>query len=374
MSAIGTMIGVGTLVALFGISLSASGAVSSTFNAQLATQVSFEQASNASGPNLITIAAQTRVAKLRGVVHAGEISEIDGFNPLPFSRTLNPQNQDQTTAELPVMMATPSALTTMHASVASGRLFDEGMVQRGENVALLSSVAAEQLGIRRVDTQPSIFIGPLALTVIGIIKNVDQQSQVLSGIVVPPNVAALISVGSSSPQLIVQTRQGAAGVVGAEGPLAVSPTDPQAITAIVPPSPTLLRQAIEGSISDLLFALAAIALLIGIVMIANTTLLSVIQRQSEIGLRRVFGATPAHIALLILTETAFVGAVGGILGASIGILATGIMSLVQGWTPVIDWQITIAAPFLGILAGILAGIYPSYRSTRITPLKALRRS
>ena len=106
--------------------------------------------------------------------------------------------------------------------------------------------------------------------------------------------------------------------------------------------------------------------------IAAVTIMSVAQRRSEIGLRRAVGYTRLEIGRLIMLEAAGVGALGGILGTSIGVLATSAIASANHWTPVMNTTLVLAAPLLGIAVGVLAGSYHAIRAARITPMAALR--
>jgi ABC-type antimicrobial peptide transport system permease subunit len=117
-----------------------------------------------------------------------------------------------------------------------------------------------------------------------------------------------------------------------------------------------------------------VVFIVGVVAIGNTTLFAVLHRRREIGIRRALGATPRHIGLLIVGEAVLVGIVGGIVGTSIGVLAIEVASLSKGWTPILDWKIVLVAPLLGIVAGGLAGAYPAFKASRVSPLTALRGS
>jgi putative ABC transport system permease protein len=204
------------------------------------------------------------------------------------------------------------------------------------------------------------------------VNKVSQQNQVLDDIIVPPDEGLIVGTSVGPPTIIVQTKLGAAQVVGAEGPYALSPDNPDAIVAQVPPDPSTLRLKIESSLTSLLLILALVSLAIGMVAIANTTLLSVVQRTAEIGLRRSLGATPKHIALLIVIEGAMVGAVGGVLGASLGILVTAITAVTKGWTAELSWQVALLAPVLGAFVGMIAGLYPARRASKLSPVSALQ--
>jgi putative ABC transport system permease protein len=370
LTAFGTLLGVAAVVAIVGLAQSAQGAVSSSFNAELATQISFQESDQNASASILTENSENSLLRLRGVVHAGMISQVNGGQPLSVSRTPTAIGPDS--EELPVTVATPGALSTMHAQVADGRLYDRGFESRGELVVLLGIPAAQELGISETDIGQAIFVNSVPLTIIGIVSRVVQQSQALLGLIVPPKVASSLSGSVGPPSIIVQTTEGAAQVVGREGPYALSPSDPSAIVAQVPPSSVMLRDQVEGSVSSLLLILGLVAFLIGTIAIANTTLLSVVQRTPEMGLRRALGATPRQIAVLVLIEAAMIGALGGILGASTGVLVTAVAAVVKGWTPVLSWQIVLSAPLLGVLAGICAGIYPSRRASRISPVSALQ--
>ncbi|MFJ5829702.1 ATP-binding cassette domain-containing protein [Streptomyces sp. NPDC093089] len=125
---------------------------------------------------------------------------------------------------------------------------------------------------------------------------------------------------------------------------------------------------------DELFLLPAfICLFVGTVGIANTTLVAVLERTGEIGLRRALGARARHVAAQFLLESGTWGALGGLIGTALGILTVVPVALARSWTPVIDLGFVAAAPFLGLATGLLAGLYPAWRASRIQPVEALRR-
>jgi putative ABC transport system permease protein len=108
--------------------------------------------------------------------------------------------------------------------------------------------------------------------------------------------------------------------------------------------------------------------------IANVTLLSVLERVSEIGLRRALGATRRQVAGQFLVESVIIGFLGGILGTAVGVLLTVIVSAVRDWTPLLDTRMAVGAPLLGAVIGLLAGTYPAWKASAIEPIKALRGS
>jgi putative ABC transport system permease protein len=389
LTALGTMVGVAAVITTVGLTQGSAASVSAAFDSQLPTQLSFQQASGATGsPSIDAIGApssgttgapsideqaEQRVDRLAGVVHAGLVSPVNGGQPLAVSRTEAGGSGGSGTLDVPFTVVSPGALATMHAALSYGRLYDKGFESRHEMVALLGATVAAQLGIARTDGGPAIFVNSIPLTVIGVVRSARQQSQALLGVMVPPDVGASIGSTVGPPSVIVQASRGAAQVVGEEGPYAISAEDPKSIVAEVPPDPRTLRRQVQGSVSSLLVVLALISFAMGIVAIGNTALLSVLQRSGEIGLRRSLGATPRHVRLLVLGEAGLVGGIGGVLGASTGVLVVTLADVANGWAVVLSWQFLVVAPILGLVAGLVAGVYPAHRATRISPVAALQR-
>jgi putative ABC transport system permease protein len=130
---------------------------------------------------------------------------------------------------------------------------------------------------------------------------------------------------------------------------------------------------VTASLSSLFLTLAAIALLVGAIGIANITLVAVLERTGEIGLRRALGARPVHIAAQFLGESTALGLGGGLVGASLGVLTTLAVTIYRSWTAILDPRIVLAAPAAGAVIGLLAGLYPALRASAIEPAEALRR-
>ena len=128
-----------------------------------------------------------------------------------------------------------------------------------------------------------------------------------------------------------------------------------------------------ASLNCVFLALAGIALFIGAVGIGNTTLVAVLERSGEIGLRRALGARPRHITMQFLAESTALGLFGGLVGASAGVIAIIIVTIYQRWTALLDPRIVVAAPLAGAIIGLLAGLYPALRASSIEPADALRR-
>jgi putative ABC transport system permease protein len=371
----GTVLAVGTAIATIGLSDSAAGAVSGTFDALRATIVTFSNNNRFLRPPDLTDKAEKPLDRLNGVVSAGLIWNLGRPGQLyQIGRTVPQPGQPQ--IGLPVIAASAGGLATAGARAYTGRLYDAGMDHRGDHVALLGATAARQLGITGVGVSPVIFIGSVPFTVIGIVDRAPLDPGILLGVIVPPGAATAVAGTFGADgfrQIMVRTTPGAAQLIGRQGRFAIDPLHPSAISASVPTDPSRLRQSVNASLTSLLLAIALIALGVGVIAIANTTLLSVIQRRAEIGLRRSVGAAPRHIAVMVVFEAVLTGAIGGVMGTSAGVLVISAVCASHGWAPVLDLRLLVAAPVAGAAAGLLAGLYPAWRASRVSPISALQR-
>jgi putative ABC transport system permease protein len=149
------------------------------------------------------------------------------------------------------------------------------------------------------------------------------------------------------------------------------PGDPGSLQVLRAESAGDLRSGVEGDLNVVFVLLGLLALVAGMFAIAAVTQLSVAERTAEIGLRRALGARRRDISRQFLTETLIVGVLGGLVGAAVGVLVLVIASVVRGWTPVVDLRLIVGAVVVGALAGLVSGIIPALRASRIEPATAL---
>ncbi|MFG2600597.1 ABC transporter permease [Streptomyces sp. NPDC048462] len=377
LTALGTVLGVGAFIAVLGLTGTAASQIDTRFNKLTATEVGVQDTGGKDAARVhlaFPADADTRIGRLNGVEAAGVYWRIRlgrqdpvRSSPLGISNGADARTQ--------VIAASPGVLPAANSRFVQGRSFDAFHDARHQQVAVLGKAAAARLGITTLRTHPAVFIGDVPFTVIGVVDDVDRKPELLMSVVVPRGTAERIwgPPTDDRAQMLISTRLGAATQIAHEAAVALRPEHPDYFNAVPPPDPRTLRTAVSGDLSQLFLILAAVCLVIGAVGIANTTLVAVMERTGEIGLRRALGARGRHITLQFLTESAALGLIGGLMGTSIGTATVVSVSAFREWTPVVDPMTLAAAPVLGLATGLLAGLYPAWRASRITPAEALRR-
>ncbi|MGH8993111.1 MAG: ABC transporter permease [Acidimicrobiia bacterium] len=375
LTALGTVLGVAALVATVGLSKTAGNQIVGRFDALAATDIVVTPKAGRSGhPGAVDVLpwdAEARVRRLNGVVAVGTLSDVDLKGALVSAVAVNdPQGASE--FQLSVKAASPGLYRAVRATLATGRLPDAGHSSRFDRVALLGPTAAERLHVSRVDNLPAIYIGDRAYVVIGILESVERKQSLLTSVMIPEGTAQQ-EFGLAAPGSVqVETQIGAASLIAGQLPLALSPNDPAVLKVAAPPEPKRVRAGVQSDLNALFLLLGGVSLLVGATGIANVTLVSVLERVGEIGLRRSLGAARRHIAAQFLLESTTLGLMGGILGTAVGTLVVVIVAASRTWTPVLEPWVPLGAPLLGGLVGLLAGLYPSARAANLEPVEALR--
>jgi putative ABC transport system permease protein len=384
---LGTVLGVGAFVAVLGLTATGAGQISRQFTVLEDTTVTAADngpANDVAPPGTYPAIgfpadADAIAGRIDGVTAAGvwwPVSLPDGASftgSLALSATAS--------ATVTLLAASPGAVQAMGLTMVAGSPLTRYENDTGRRVAMIDTSTAAELGISpaRLASHPAVFVDGIAYTLVGVYSSAQRVVTDESAMLIPENTA-LADFGNPEPgignqdeaQLVVATRIGAAQTVARQIAAAELPADPGRLVVTAPPNPQNLQSQVTGDLAGLFLILALISLLIGAVGIANTTLVAVLERTEEIGLRRAVGARPRHIAAQFLAESTALGTLGGLVGTCLGVGTVVIFAVIKDWTAVLNPVYTLPAPLIGSVVGLLAGAYPALRAARTSPLAALR--
>lgn len=371
LAGLGTLLGVAWFVTALGLASSAGGQVARTFTYRLATHVRVTQAATGPVPAPFPYppGAERRLDALHGVLAAGVSWPVRLPVPVLVSARPRPPAPG---LPVTVLAASPGFLRAAGVRLSEGRLFGPWDQEHRAQVCVAGAAAARALGIGGVAGQPAVYLNNMPCAVIGIAGLAAGQPSLLHAIVLPSATAVQLwgppdQAAGAVPSILIATRPGAAGVVAAQAPAAISPASPGRYLVRVPPSPQRLRDQVIAALTRMFTVLGWVSLAIGVLSIAIVSWLSVRERAAEYGLRRAVGARRRHVLAHVVSESALLGLLGGLAGASLGIAAIILIARASRWVPVVAPLTVLPAPLGGAAAGILGGIGPGLLAARIQP-------
>ncbi|MFF1278176.1 ABC transporter permease [Streptomyces marokkonensis] len=373
LTTLGTVLGIGTLVITIGVASTAAHQIVGRFNALTATSVTVEVPPPASDTvPLVGWEGIAAVDRLAGVESSAALAQTDELAAVQVrtNDVVTPGGLSGQT--LAVAAASPSLPAAVRGDVTAGRFYDSGDIARHARVAVLGDQAARLLGITEVNDSPAVFFKGHSFTVIGILGGFKREQRLSTSVILPPTTARdRLGLGTVN-RVLINTSLGAAQQVARQSPVALTPNSAKALTVLAPPDLSKARKGVQGDVNSLFLVLGLVSLIVGAIGIANVTLVTVMERVGEIGLRRALGASRRQIAGQFLMESTTIGLLGGIIGAALGMVVVVSVSAVKDWTPVLDGRLALGAPVVGAVVGLLAGVYPSLRASRMEPVEALR--
>ena len=270
---------------------------------------------------------------------------------------------------LAVRASDASLLTTLDGSLLTGRFLDGGAT----NSTVLGFDAATTLGVTNTGPGSQVWLGGHWFTVVGILKPVPLAADVDRSALVSFAVATrLLGYDGHPSRIYVRADPDHVPEVYQVLGGTANPENPAEATVSRPSDALTAQLAVKDASGSLILGLGAIALLVGIIGIANIMIISVMERRTEIGLRRALGAARVHVATQFLTESLVLSIFGGAAGVVVGVLITGAMARTRGWVVLIPVEALWGSAIVAVLAGAVAGLYPALRAAGIPPTDALR--
>jgi putative ABC transport system permease protein len=371
LSALGISIGIAAITGVLGISQSSKAGLLAELG-QLGNLITVQAASGGAGQQTteLPVTAEGMVSRIGPVTHVTQIGSIN--NVYVYRNNLVPAIDS---SGISLTAADSFLPATVGATLAHGRFLNAATARYP--AVVLGSETASLLGITNLDHTTQVWIGGYWFTVTGILRPVPGPVELQT----PMDSMAFIGFPIAEQdfgfdghptQIYVRAISSQVTAVAAVLPGTVDPADPATAIATFPADILQAEAAAKGAYNGLLLGLGAVALLVGGVGIANVMVISVLERRSEIGLRRALGATRRHIAEQFLAEALLLSALGGLAGTLFGGTATAVYAVSQHWQVQIPAQALYGGTGAALAIGAIAGLYPALRAARLSPTQALR--
>jgi putative ABC transport system permease protein len=365
LSALGVAIGIAAMVAVVGISTSSRERLDSQL-AELGTNLltaTVAESSGATAPLPLPSDASARVERIPGVTGASATADLPEVHV--YRNSLVDAGR---TGGLTVTASELDLLSVVGATLRTGQWLSTATAALPTTV--LGSTAAERLGVREVGAQ--VWLDGRNTTVVGILEPVPLAEELnIAALVGMPIARSDFDYAGNPSRIYERSHDDAVLAVRQLLPPSVQPAAPTDVAVSRPSDALTARAAVDEVFTGLLLALGSISLLVGGIGVANTMIISVLERRREIGLRRAIGATRHHIRLQFLAEAVLLSAMGGLAGAGLGAAVSAAIAAANGWVAVIPVWILLGGVLATIAIGAIAGLYPAIRAARTPPSIAL---
>jgi putative ABC transport system permease protein len=365
LSALGIAIGVAAIVSVLGLSSSSQAGLLAQID-KLGTNLLTVQ----TGQTLFGDTAELPLAAPGMISRIGPVEQVQYTGSTKANVYRSPLISSVNTNALSVQAASLDLPRTVGATVAAGTFLNAATAR--EPVAVLGYAAAQRLGIDRLYPGERVWLGGMWFYLGGILDSATLAPEIDASVLVgfPAAKRYLGFDGHPTTIYVRSVTSQTAAVYNVLGPTA-NPEAPNEVTVSQPSAALTARAEAQGALNSLFLGLGAVSLLVGAVGVANIMLIGVLERRSEIGLRRSLGATRRDIRTQFLAEAILLALIGGAVGVSAGVLSTAIYALTKHWEisiPTTAWAGGLGA---AILIGAIAGLLPAVRAARLSPTEAL---
>jgi putative ABC transport system permease protein len=376
LSALGIAIGTAAIVGVLGLSASSQAGLLAEID-RLGTNLLTVQAGHAltGGEAKLPREAPARISHVDNVELVGHTALVKAAKVYR-----SPMVPKTNTGGLQVQATSLSLLSVLSTGIARGDWLNDGTA--GQPVAVLGSAAAQRLGIERVFPDQRIWLGGQWFNIAGILKPSplvpDVDNSAFVGYPAAQRFLGYVSVvggePTTGPPSTVYVRAAAGHEAAVQSLLArtAKPEAPYEADVSQPSDVLTARAAAAGAFDSLFLGLGVVALIVGAVGVANIMIISVLERRSEIGLRRALGATAGQIRTQFLVESILLAVNGGVVGVVAGAAATAVYASSKSWAIVIPAEAWSGGIASAILIGAFAGLMPAIRASRMPPTVALR--
>lgn len=367
LSALGVAIGIASMVAVLGISASSQKELLDRID-RLGTDL----LTVAPGESLLGEEAELPKRSTGKAAAVPGVSGIAAVYDVPEATVRRSEYVDEATTSGIEVKASDFALPqTLSGQMASGRYLDA--TTGSYPTVVLGAVAAQRLGIGSADGRPQVYIDGRYYAVIGTLAALGLAEDLdRAAFVALSHARSALDIDANPSTLYLRSSEDRLGQVRRLLAATANPENPEEVEVSRPSDALEARAEAEGAFTSLFLGLGAVALLVGGVGIANVMVISVLERRSEIGLRRALGATRRHISTQFLTESVLLAVLGGLGGVLLGALGTYAYSLAEGQTTVVPLIAMTGGMASALGIGAIAGLYPSIRASRLPPTEALR--
>jgi len=366
LSALGIAIGVAAIVAVLGLSSSSQAGLLAEID-KLGTNL----LTVTNGQTLFGQTAELPLTAPRMISRIGPVTEVQETGSTSAQVYRSPLIPSINTNALSVQAASLGLPTSVGTTVTAGHYLNEATARFP--VAVLGAAAAQRLGIDRIFPNERIWLGGQWFYVVGILAPALLAPEIDDSVLVG-FPAAERYLGFDGHPTTVYVRSVTSAVAAVQSVLAATanPESPNEVDVSQPSAALTARAEAQSALNSLFLGLGAVSLLVGAVGVANIMLIGVLERRSEIGLRRSLGATKSHIRTQFLAEAILLALLGGAAGVGAGALSTAIYASTKHWSVVIPTSAWAGGLAAAVSIGAVAGLLPAIRAARMSPTEALR--